>query len=242
MIIEGKSDALSIHWKGSLNEGGCPMDYSTRYDQRKKKRVNRLLNLAIVIVICVILFIVVQLLFGSSNTEDALADLDEEVTIGEEEQANGEQDHLLPAEDNEEPSVEDESNNRNREISDEKDESEQDRVAEGNENLLEDEPNERLPGAWQPIGTSQTEPFEADFSKDSLNWKEMTHALQYATGLGDEIIIWRLENGGNLQSAVGTVSDYQTRDTPYQVRLEWIPNRGWQPIEVIVLEENPYRY
>lgn len=103
-----------------------------------------------------------------------------------------------------------------------------------------DEPATEIEEKWEPIGTVQEEPFVAVFEKDHVNWQEMTRALQYATGLGDEMIIWWLGNGGDHQSAVGIVSTGETKNTPLKVRLEWVTNRGWKPVSVEELDENPY--
>ncbi|WP_096201385.1 YrrS family protein [Bacillus sp. FJAT-45350] len=198
------------------------MDYnSTRFEQRKKKRVNKILNISIGIVAVLILFFGSQLIFGTSSNEDAMTEVEEEETIEEEE--------VIEEENIEEAVVEEE-------IPEIENNNEEEQIEEDEEELLEP-----VDGEWQPIGTQQQqqEPFEADFTRDGQNWNEMKRALEYATGLGDNIIIWRLENGGNLQSAVGTVSDYQNQSTPYQVRLEWT-NRGWQPVNVNTLDKNPY--
>lgn len=98
-----------------------------------------------------------------------------------------------------------------------------------------------IDGEWEPIGTVQEEPFIAVYDKNHVNWEEMTRALQYATGIGDDIVIWWLGNGGDHLSAEGYVSDSVNKDTPYKVRLQWVTNRGWKPVSVEQLNENPYR-
>ncbi|OLO38804.1 hypothetical protein BTR23_11115 [Alkalihalophilus pseudofirmus] len=204
------------------------MDYSTRYEQRKKRRLNRLLNVAIGVVAILIIYFAIQLFF-SSGSEEAIVDHDQEEQQEEHNEENTEQ---LIEENTDIDSAQDETSKNEIE----------------NEELREEEEEESFndevrPGDWQPIGTVQSEPFELEsqhFSKDHVNWKEMTHAIQYATGLDDDITIWRIENGGNPQSAVGTVSGRDNKHTPYRVRIEWVPERGWKPVEVIQLSENPY--
>jgi len=78
------------------------------------------------------------------------------------------------------------------------------------------------------------------YNKDHINWSEMTKAFQYATGLGNDITLWWVGNGGNHESAVGVVSDNATRTTPYQVRIEWVTNEGWVPVNVEQLTGNPH--
>jgi len=93
----------------------------------------------------------------------------------------------------------------------------------------------------EPIGTAQTEPHITTFEKESLDWQEMTAALQLATNLTDEeMIIWRLGNGGAPDLALGIVSTSATKSTPTQVRLKWIENQGWMPTDIEVLDSNEY--
>ncbi|WP_209122874.1 YrrS family protein [Alkalihalobacillus sp. BA299] len=205
------------------------MNSLTRYEQRKKRRLNRLLNVAIGIVAILIIYFAVQLLFSSGSSEEVIAD------HGQEEQQQ-EQTEEIPKQTHEEnkdiDSAQDEATRNEAENEDIREEDVED--------VEESFEEEVQYGEWEPIGTVQSEPFEINFSKDHVNWKEMTHALQYATGLGDDIILWRIENGGDSQSAVGTVSDPENKHTPYRVRIEWVPERGWKPVEVIQLSENPY--
>lgn len=96
-------------------------------------------------------------------------------------------------------------------------------------------------GQWQPIGTKQEEPHITTFTKESIDWQEMVKAITYATNLSEEqMIIWRLENGGAPNLARGVVSTSMTKETPYEVKLEWVTNEGWKPVEVNVLDQNPY--
>ncbi|SDN45332.1 YrrS family protein [Alkalicoccus daliensis] len=105
--------------------------------------------------------------------------------------------------------------------------------------------NESPDGEWEPIGTEQTGGLSGSYERNSQNWQEMVEAITYAVGLPndeDEIALWRIENGGSPESAVGTLSphggDY---DSPYQVRIEWVEGEGWQPVDVTRLNSNPYR-
>ncbi|MDE5413751.1 YrrS family protein [Alkalihalobacterium chitinilyticum] len=194
------------------------MNYSTRYDQRKKRRLNRLLNVAIGIVAILIIYVAVKVFFTPGGSEEVIADLEQE-------------------QQQEEQSTETEQTIENdRDIDSSQEEAENEEIREEEEEAEE----ELSDGEWQPIGTVQSEPFTIDFTRDSVNWKEMTHAIQYATGLDDDMTIWRIENGGDAMSAIGTVSDKNNRNTPYRVRIEWVPERGWKPVEVIKLSSNPY--
>lgn len=197
------------------------MDFGrTRYEQRKKKRVNTTLNIAIAIVVLFIVYFSFQLFFGDNSPEEVAADKDVR-----QEEPKGE-----TIEKDLEPKV-DYSVNDREDIEEDKARSEE--PIEGEEPIVD--------GEWQPIGTSQSEPFVADYTKDSVNWQEMEQALKYAIGTEENIVIWWLGNGGSPHSAEGVVSDPGNADTPYKVRLEWVTERGWKPVSVEQLDSNPYR-
>lgn len=205
-----------------IDARGEKMDFGrTRYEQRKKKRVNTSLNIAIGIVVLFIVYFSFQLFFGGNPPEEAAADKD--VT---QEEPKGE-----TVEKDKEPNVDYAKNER--------DEIEEDKAETESEEPIEDEPV--VDGEWKPIGTSQSEPFVADYTKDSVNWQEMEKALRYAIGTEEKIVIWWLGNGGSPQSAEGVVSDPGNADTPYRVKLEWVTEKGWKPVSVEQLDHNPYR-
>lgn len=201
------------------SRGGIRMSLErTRYEHRKKKSRNRLLNVSIALVGVLIVFFAIQLFFKSPS-EEVISDIEPD----EVEQEITEDEDIAPPVVDHTP-------------------------IEGEllEEVIEEEPQQRevgnqvQNGQWQPIGTVQSEPFVAVYEKDHVNWQEMTKAFQYATGLGEGLIIWRVENGGNHQSAVGIVSTYETRETPYEVRLEWVTNQGWRPVKVESLTNNEF--
>ncbi|SDY49364.1 Protein of unknown function [Evansella caseinilytica] len=199
-----------------------------RSDMRKKQRKNIILNSAIAVVVLAIVLVGGALIFGG-NSETATTD-DPDQTENNEGTA-------------ESPDGTDNTNTEteaNQEDDDEATDDDKESDVEEKSASLSDE-DEETDGEWQPVGTVQEEPFVAVFDKDHVNWEEMTRALQYATGLGDEMIIWRLGNGGDHQSAVGTVSTSENANKPFQVRLEWVSNEGWQPVSVEQLDSNPHR-
>lgn len=191
-----------------------------RFEQRKKQRMNRILNMAIGIVVILILIFGAQILFGSSPSE--------EVMIESEDDSN---------EEIQQPSVPDpvQQENQTEEDSDSIDTSETDEE-------IDEEETEPVPdGEWEPIGTSQTGEFSHDFNRSGTNWAEMTQAIQYATGLDENMIIWRLENGGSPTRARGVVSSPDSQDRPYEVYIEWVDGHGWMPVEKQQLSSNPHR-
>ncbi|RXI99965.1 DUF1510 family protein [Anaerobacillus alkaliphilus] len=199
-----------------------------RSQKRKKQKADKILNISIGVVVFLILLVGGQLFLGGKSPEKAVSS---KMPV-----------QATPV-----------TNEETEEV---------DEDVEAKENLTEVEVDEETPeettnanetptnqnqggttqqtGQWQPIGTVQEEPFVAIYDRDHVNWLEMTKAFQVATGLDDTIILWRVSNGGDHQSAVGIVSDSNNRNTPYQVRIEWVTNEGWMPVSVEKLTENPF--
>ena len=195
-----------------------------RYEQRKKKRINRVLNVAISIVTILILFFAYQIFFGTTTSEvmtEEMTDEEETDFASEEKTIESEQEEVDTSETSEseiEPAVEDEDAIDNEET---------------------EEP--ASDGEWQPIGTEQAE-FTPGFTEGSLNRLEMEQAVRYATGISqDNMILWRIENGGAPTRARGVISEKATPDLAYEVYIEWVDGQGWMPVEKNELESNPYR-
>ena len=55
------------------------------------------------------------------------------------------------------------------------------------------------------------------------------------------LIFWRIENGGGPQKSIGIVS---TRDKSekYRVYLEWVDEKGWQPVKMDILNTLDFDY
>ncbi|MFC0561877.1 YrrS family protein [Halalkalibacter alkalisediminis] len=193
-----------------------------RYEQRKKKRLNRVLNVAISIVTILILFFAYQIFFGSPSTEEVTTN-----EIVEEE----EQELTESSEETQETSAEMESEENKPEINEESTEDE----------VIEEEDLEMVPeGEWEPVGTEQTE-FTPNFSSGSTNRLEMEKAIRYATGLDHNMTVWRIENGGSPTRVRGVVSGPDHPGQPYEVYIEWVDGQGWKPVEKRQLTTNPYR-
>ncbi|MCL7746911.1 YrrS family protein [Halalkalibacter alkaliphilus] len=184
-----------------------------RYEQRKKKRVNRILNVAIAIVTILIIVFAVQIFFSSTKSEEVSSenDLLDEI---EERETESIPDPVETSEEESEPEIREENG-----------------LEEENEWDEEEQEHEPIPeGEWQPVGTSQTGEFTPDFSRNSTNWNEMVMAIQQATGFSD-MEIWWLGNGGSPTRARGEVSDKSNIGERYEVYIEWIDGHGWMPVE-----------
>jgi cytoskeletal protein RodZ len=194
-----------------------------RYEQRKKKRMNRMLNVAISIVTILILFFAYQIFFGTPSQEVAMEDVSEQTEV------NSIPD---PIEQNNE--AQDEAEEEEKDIANEE--------AVEIEGIEDDDSFDNVPdGEWQPIGTDQTE-FTPSFTEGTQNRNEMEKAIRYATGISqDNMILWRIENGGSPTRVRGVISDKVNTNQPYEVYIEWIDGQGWMPVEKTQLSSNPYR-
>ncbi|MDV2685955.1 YrrS family protein [Alkalihalophilus lindianensis] len=197
----------------------------TRFEHRKKKRMNTVLNVAIGLVVVLIIVFAAQIFLGSSDTEDVALEIDEE------------SEESVEIESESEPAPETDETTEAPEEAPDEDALEEDEDEEGTE---DDDLEPAEDGEWEPVGTNQSGDFSHDFTRGGTNWNEMERALRYATGLGEDMITWRLENGGPT-SVIGTVSAPDQQTSPYQVRLEWVDGQGWQPVSKEQLSNNPYR-
>ncbi|MGO4887369.1 YrrS family protein [Anaerobacillus sp. MEB173] len=202
---------------------------NSRIEYRKRKKMNKALNISIALVVLVILYVGGKLIFGGSTAEEVAVDdinqQEENIDNVHEEEEAEETNETLETE----TSVDNDHEMR-------EDSFENVEEPDNNEVVFGPADAEIIEGPWEPIGTVQSEPFVAVYDKEHQNWVEMRQALQYATRLGEDMVIWRLGNGGSPQSAEGIVSTYENRNTPYKVRLEWVEHQGWKPVSVEVIQ------
>ncbi|WP_100372018.1 YrrS family protein [Bacillus sp. FJAT-45037] len=198
----------------------------TRFDYRKKKRTDTIVNVAIGLVIVLIIIFSALIFLGSNDSEDVALD------IGEETEESVETD-------SEESTVPDPIGDSEPAESDE--EGTEDEALTEDEEGTEDDELETVPdGEWEPVGTNQSGEFSHDFTRGGTNWNEMERALRYAAGLGDDMILWRIENNGST-SAIGTVSAPDQQSNPYRIQIDWVDGQGWMPVTKEQLSSNPYR-
>ncbi|TMW73939.1 YrrS family protein [Alteribacter natronophilus] len=233
-----------------------------RAEMRKKQRINRFLNIAIVLVVVSIFAVGGMTLFGGGGTTPTAGDEEQEENNTAEEQANEEAPEEDETEDdfgsdfdtgtNEEDADESEDSNGTEDEGASSEETAADDSSEETNGTEEDDTSDENgsgssapeDGEWEPIGTEQNfseGEFHADYTRDSTNWNEMREAFAYAIDVNEsDMIMWRVENGGDAQSAVGTVGLDEHSDNPFRVRIEWVDNEGWQPVSVEQLDHNPY--
>ncbi|MBM6619677.1 DUF1510 family protein [Bacillus suaedaesalsae] len=215
-----------------------------RFEKRAKRRkVNKLLNIGIVLVVIGIVFFSYKLFFG--GTEQASTEVSSEKTITSAKD--------LPAADEkekEEEPLEEETNTEDdtKETTEEESEVEEvEPATKETEKTIEnsEDPNVKetiVNEAWKPVGTTQAEPHVATYDSKSTDWQEMMKALEYATGLTQQDwILWRIGNGGSPNHAQGVVS---TKDKKYvyRVQMEWVKGEGWKPSKLETLNQVPAEY
>jgi hypothetical protein len=194
-----------------------------RFAKRAKRRkVNRILNTAIAVVVLLIVVVAWNLFSGGgSDNKAADAPVKTEAKKGDNEKK-----------------VEVEIGNKQQEKESEPADENDNGDDEAKQEVIETPgapgsniEKEIVNPAWQPIGTTQSEPHVTQFKKDSVDWKEMLDAISYATGLSQsDMIVWFIGNNGP-NKAVATIS---TKDKAqrYKVYIEWVENQGWKPTKV----------
>jgi len=96
--------------------------------------------------------------------------------------------------------------------------------------------------AWEPIATQQTGKHVSLYDGKSADWNEKEQALAYATELDQNaMIIWKIKNGGSPSQSIGIVSS-KDRAEKYRVYLEWVDDKGWQPVKMDVLTTLNFDY
>ncbi|WP_449537067.1 YrrS family protein [Ferdinandcohnia sp. Marseille-Q9671] len=207
----------------------------------KRKKVNRILNVLIGLVIILIVFFGGKLIFGDKNVEDTVSS----------NQSNQPKDNKSTAPDEKEDKTKEEEqtttekSDKDKEQENEKDKD--DKTAPKSEEaavVTEGDPNSNVAKvienpAWKPIGTEQTEPHSIVYDEGSTDRNEMEMAASYATGFdrSDMVVWWLGRNGEN--SITATVSSKTTKQVQ-RVYLDWVPNEGWKPVKIEELKENEY--
>lgn len=220
---------------------------------RKKSKNNRLLNIAIGIVVLLILIVGSTIIFGGDQTNDRDSAKEDQNNIVDntdkkdnsettvDEPSAGESDDGESVESTDQEG-QDQLEEKQNEASDEEDEEPSSESIERFRSDDEFVSESILNPTWEPIGTSQTGEHVSLYDGNSVDWNEKKQALAYATGLSEEqMIFWKIKNGGSPQKAIGIVS---TRDQAekYRVYLEWVDGLGWKPVQMDVLTTLDFNY
>ncbi|WP_349407963.1 DUF1510 family protein [Pseudalkalibacillus sp. SCS-8] len=219
------------------------MNNYSRYERtQKSKKQNIILNVLIGVVFVGILAVGATFLFGDDEpaSKEQANQQNESASTEETNDTNNEETNETTNEEGNESSTDEQDKKASEEEDSEsvemkEEDSEEDASAEEDNSGYKTHKDESAgeDGEWEPIGTKQEGEHQNSFEMDSLDWKEKEKALQYATGLSpDEIVYWWIGNGGSPNTAKGIVSKASNKDNPYVVMLEWVDGEGWKPVSV----------
>ncbi|MFD2213869.1 YrrS family protein [Metabacillus endolithicus] len=225
---------------------------SSRYEKRDKKRkTNIVLNTLIGIVLVLIFVIGSQLILGANQSEKtAKYNEQPDIQVASEEnkaeEENPDTDKEENQKENSDKNTEDGSEEAKQEDTDEDMDQKEETESEIEDSfdeatITEGDPESGIAetiesSGWAPIGTSQSEPHSANYTKGSQDWNEMTKALSYATGIPEsDMIIWYLGNNGGPNDAAGTISP-KDQSVKYKVYITWVENEGWMPTKIEKLQ------
>lgn len=194
------------------------MTTKSRFEQRAKRRkANRVLNIALAFVLSLIAFFSWQLFFTDDKSKQAT---ERKTTINETKKTDSDKVEV------EIGNVEKQPNEEETPATTEKTE-----VIETAGDPASGVEKEIVDPSWQPIGTTQSEPHVTTFDENSVDWKEMLDAVSYATGLThDKMTVWFIGNNGP-NKAVATVSP-KDKSVKYKVYIAWVEHQGWKPEKI----------
>ena len=221
--------------------------YASRSNRPKKpKNMNKLLNILIGVVVLLIVITAGFIFLGNGDENDSASEKRSEETASNAETSDS-QDEATDAEDEntesepeigaEEIPAEDDENGSTDEGSED---SSTEETPEGSVTTMpSDDPivSESIVNpAWEPIGTSQSGEHVSIYKEGHVDWNEKVQALAYATGLSsDNMIVWRIENGGSPQKSIGVVTS-GNKEEKYRVYLQWVDGEGWKPEKLETLK------
>lgn len=216
-----------------------PENNFSRIDRKKgPNRANTIMNILIAIVV-VLIIITASMIFLGGNGKDKATEKKSPET--EESIEDKTEDNELDVKADSEDSEEEEAPSDTDEPIEESD-------AHESGVLINKSPEEEfvketiIDTDWKPIGTKQKGEHVSLYDGSSDDWYEKIEAISYSTGLSkDNMIIWKIKNGGNSQKSVGIVSS-KDKDEKYRVYLDWVDDEGWQPVKMDILKTLDFEY
>lgn len=213
--------------------------------EKRRKNTKKLSILMIIASILIVILLAIWIFGGKDNDASSPEnnslengnietgdDLDSEDQSNEDTE-NSITDEKLEITENEELDNEENTNEEMENANEENIEVETEQVDPSDDNVIE-----AYTGDWQPIGTEQEGPHTTNYDDGSDDRIEIKRAVMSVTDLGDDMIEWRIGNGGD-QKVIATVSNPEQTDI-YRVLLSWIDNQGWQVTKVEKLQEVQY--
>ncbi|MEO4052200.1 YrrS family protein [Solibacillus sp. CAU 1738] len=85
---------------------------------------------------------------------------------------------------------------------------------------------------WQPTPTVQTEPHTSVFADGHIDYEEKLATIYAVTSLSAEnSILWNIKNNGSADTAIAVISS-KDKELKYRVSIEWVKEQGWKPVKV----------
>lgn len=214
-----------------------PENNFSRIDRKKgPNRANNIMNILIAIVV-VLIIITASMIFLGGNGKDKASEKKSPDTEESIEDA---------PKDNEEDAEETDSDEE--EAASDADEPIEESDAHESGVLINKSPEDEyvketiIDTDWKPVGTKQTGEHVSLYDGTSDDWYEKIEAIAYSTGLAkDDMIIWKIKNGGNSQKSVGIVSS-KDKAEKFRVHLDWVDDKGWQPVKMDILKTLDFEY
>jgi len=219
----------------------------------KPNRTNKILNALIGLVVVMIVITAGIIFLGNDDSEKADSNNDTEDTQSSDEESETAEESVASKEEtevgSEEIASDDESSQGTEEEAIEEEVIEDEAIEEettedpttggtvtstpSNDPLI----SERIVNtSWKPVGTTQTGEHTSVYSEGHVDWDEKIKAIVYTTGLStDNMIVWRIANGGSPQKSVGVVSS-KNKEEKYRVNLQWVDGEGWKPEKMETLK------
>lgn len=217
-----------------------PEGYSSRTDKRKDKKINKIYNILITVVIILIIAVGATIFTGkdaevsTSPKETLKADQTKQSDTNQKADKNQQSDEGQKSDEDKEETPTDENDS-----ADDKDKNKSDESKIVEEAPTDSNVNKAYSDtSWQSVGTSQKGEHVTQFDQSSVDWKEMERALAYGAGINEkDMTTWFIGNGGAPDKAVGTISPKDGSQT-FRVHIEWIDGEGWKPTKVEELARN----
>lgn len=206
----------------------------SRVDKFAKRRKNtKLLSIMLVIGGVLLVFLVVTLFFGGSDTEKA----DKETPANKAVMDDTDDSDDETSEDEDQSEKDDEKEDDDGEKKEDDDTDNDEVKKEKVDTPDDDNVVEAYKGDWKPVGTEQEGEHTMNFDDGTPDRIEMEEAARTGAELDEgNMITWRVERGGD-QKVIATVSDEDDSKTS-RVYLNWVDEKGWKPTKVEVLKEN----
>lgn len=211
----------------------------TEQHMKKRKKMDRILNILIAVVALLIVICLVNIVLNdkddSANKEDAKQE--EAVKDKVTEEPNTDDAEKEDSKEADEEKINKEENaTEEDETEDEKADLEDSEVVtkvdndEYVEEIIEN-PN------WKPVPTQQTGPHVSVYENGHPDYEEKLAAFRSAVGLDENnVIYYSVRNNGSNETSIAVFTS-KDKSQKYRVSIEWVDGKGWKPVKVEKLKK-----